>query len=106
MAHVGTVITLDCPTAVEAGDAVGIKHLMPEKSIQFAGMLVGTFSGSTIQIQGSNDGSTWAQLGSDVTTNGFVSVTTPVVFLRLNVTVNSGATPTVTLCGYGAGYTT
>jgi hypothetical protein len=105
MAFVGTVVALNCPTSVAAGTEVGVKHLMPEKSIQFSGMLTGTFSAATIQIQGSNDGSVWAQLGSDVTTNGIVSVTTPVAFLRLNVTSYTGGTPSVTLCGYGANYT-
>lgn len=100
----GTIISLNFPATVSAGTAAGVKHLMAEKSIQFTGMMSGTFSVCTVQIQGSNDNSNWAQIGTDVSTNGFVSVTLPVQYIRLNVTVHSSGTQTATLCGYGPGY--
>lgn len=100
----GTIISLTVPATVSAGAAVGIKHLLPEKSIQFAGMLSGTFSIATLQIEGSNDGTNYAQIGSDVTTNGIVSVTTPVQFIRIRRTVAVSGTPTAVLCGFGPGY--
>jgi hypothetical protein len=104
MAFVGTVISLTVPATVTTGTAVAIKHLMPEKSIQFTGMLSGTFSLATLQIMGSNDGANFEQLGSDVTTNGIVSVTAPVQFIRIDRTVGTTGTITATLCGFGPNY--
>ena len=104
MAHVGTVIALTVNASVAEGTAVGIKHLMPEKSIQFSGMQSGTFSTVTCQIMGSNDNSNWTQIGSDVTTNSWVSVTYPVQFIRIDTTSYTSGTPVAVLCGYGPGY--
>lgn len=94
------ILTLDVPATATYGAAVPIKALMPEKSIQFTGL-----SGSTLQVEGSNDNASWAQLGSDVTVDGFVAVTTPAQFLRLRATVRAGDTPVAVLCGLGVGYT-
>jgi hypothetical protein len=106
MAITGTLFSLDVPTAVEAGDAVPVKHLMPEKSIQFTGFTSGTFLAvATMYVQGSNDNTNWSNLSAAITSDGFVFVETPVEFIRINVTAHtSGTAQTAVLCGYGAGY--
>jgi hypothetical protein len=104
MSIAGTVISLNFPTTIAAGTAVPIKHLMPNYSIQFAGMESATLSLCTVEIQLSNDNSNGSQYGTDVTTNGIVSVTCPAQFLRLNVTENIGCAPTAVVCGYSPGW--
>jgi hypothetical protein len=95
----GTIIDLPVPASVTTGTAVTVKHLCPEKSIQFVGV-----SGSTLQVMGSNNGVDFSKLGADVTGDGIVSVTTPVQWMRIDRTVGTGGTLTAVLCGYAPGY--
>jgi hypothetical protein len=104
MALKGTLITFAVPATATTGTAVGVHHLMPAYSIQFGGFTSGTFSIATAQIMGSNDGNTFVQIGSDVTTNGIVSITTPVQFLRIDLSVHTSGTQTAVLKGYDVGW--
>jgi hypothetical protein len=106
MAFEGTLIALTVPATVGTGTAVAIKHLMPEKYIQFAGFATGTFTKATVQVMGSIDGTNYVQIGSDVTADSLVSVASVVQFIRIDKTLQTSGTQTATLCGYGAGYQT
>jgi hypothetical protein len=100
----GTVITLSVPATVTTGTGVTVKHLMPDKSVQFVGITSGTFSLATLRIMGSNDGSNYSQIGSDVTADGLVAFETAVQWVRIDRTVGTTGTISATLCGYGPGW--
>ena len=106
MAVIGTLIHMDMPVGnAQYGEPVAVKHLMPEKSVHFDGFGAGTLSLATVQILGSNDNVNWVQLGSNVSDDGVVSITTPIAFLRLYKLSETSGTQTAVLCGYGPEYT-
>jgi len=99
-------ITLVVPADVGHGTAVGVAHLMPEKSIQFSGFnSVSPASLATAKVMASNDNVNWSQVGSDVTADGIMSLTTPMQFIRIDLSAHHSGTQGAVLCGYGAGYT-
>lgn len=104
MASKGTLFELTIPATVTTGTAVGIMHLLPEKSIHFSGFLTGTFTKATVQVMGSNDNTNWVQIGSDVTDDSIVSVTTPLQYIRIDKTVQTSGTQKAWIRGYTTGY--
>jgi len=60
-----------------------------ERSIQ----LSGTFgSGGSVSVMGSNDGTTWAALGSAITSAGIRQVAETTLYLKPSVTAGDGTT--------------
>jgi hypothetical protein len=97
--------TMDVKQAVAAGDSLLVNHLMPEKSIQFSGFNgVSPASLATAKVMGSNDKTNWDQIGSDVTADGIMSVTTPIAYLRIDISSYDSGVQGAVLCGYGAKY--
>lgn len=56
--------------------------------------------GGTLQIEGSIDGSAFAQVGSDVSAAGFVSVSETLQWIRLRRTAGSSTDETVELLAF------
>jgi hypothetical protein len=104
MAVAGSIITLAVPATATTGTAIGIHHLMPNWSVQFGGFSSGTFSLATAKIMVSNDGNTFVQTGSDVTTDGIVAVELCTQFVRIDLSVHASGTQTATLAGHGSGF--
>ena len=74
-------------------------HMDAWKSIQFTGMLTGTFSTSELLVQTSNDNVNWVTVGSAVTTNSMVQLVNVSAFLRIYSTTAT-ATATAVLVGH------
>jgi hypothetical protein len=86
-----TIITLNVPASVAAGSAVNVEKLY-YKTIIFSG----TFT-ATLQVQLSNDGSTWVTVGSNVTTASVVRVEEQSKHLRINTSAFTSGTPAASL---------
>lgn len=86
-----TAMTLDKTPFLQGGFAVAAIHAS-----------TGAFSGSA-KIQGSDDNSTWADIGTAYTTTGggtqFVNISDLPKYLRLNCTAYTSGTVVATLLG-------
>lgn len=65
-----------------------------EKTLQ-----VSDIDGGTLQIEGSDDGTNFEQVGSDITTNGFVQIPETFSIIRIVTTVDTGGSAVVILGG-------
>lgn len=90
------VYTLDVPTEEASGDAVGVLHLDPWKSLQVAG----TFT-ATLQLEGSNDNVNWEQIGTDYTAPELRQITAVAQYMRITVDSYTSGTPLAYLAGHG-----
>jgi hypothetical protein len=79
--------------SVAAGAAVYVGNLA-SLEVQVVGS--GTW---TVDVEGSHDGTTFTKIGSTVSAAGFVAVTQPMQYFRLNTKTFSSGTPTAFLCG-------
>jgi hypothetical protein len=87
-----TIISLNVPAASTTnGTAVNVEKLY-YKTIIFSGI-----TGTTLQIELSNDGTTYVKAGSDVTANSVVKVDEQAKFLRIRTQTFGSGTPAASL---------
>lgn len=85
-----TATLLSAVAATGAGDTLQIAHV-DELTVQASGTFVGT-----IQLEGSVDGSSWGQIGSDITATGVLLSSQNIYkFIRGNVTAYTSGTITL-----------
>lgn len=87
---------LDAPSGVAAGAAI-IADRFVEKTV----LISGTFS-ATCRVQGSVDGSTWADLTGNLTAPQAVAIPHTVRLLRINTTVYVSGAIAASFCGFDA----
>jgi hypothetical protein len=89
--------------AAQAGAAQSTQEFKAWKSLQFSGITSGTFSLSTLQIQGSNDNSNWSQIGSNITEDGLVELETMAAYMRIYTSSYVSGTPACVMSTHGPG---
>lgn len=87
---------LNVAVTVAPGDPLRVDRFR-DKTI-FVG---GTFT-ATLRIQGSLDGSTWADLTADITTPSILQLPQTVEQIRVNTTAFTSGTPAVWFDGFDA----
>lgn len=86
--------TMSVATSVAAGTAIDISDLADGAKVGISG----TFT-ATMKVEESVDGSTWVQVGSDVTAAALRTVTKRTRFLRINTSAYTSGTPAARLFG-------
>jgi hypothetical protein len=71
----------------------GLHHL----SLQVSGIV----AGDIIQVEASNDGENWAQVGSDIDADGVYAVELGAFYYRANYSDNSGGGPVTAIFNGG-----
>lgn len=84
---------LETPASVAAGEAQRVDHLV-EKTF----LVGGTFS-ATMRLQGSLDGSSWADISGDITAPSALAFSHSVMYVRVNVTAYVSGAPAGSICG-------
>jgi hypothetical protein len=87
-------------TGIPVGSSTGSSDAFDVKSFERKAVFIsGTFS-ATIQVEISDDGSTWYAYGSPVSSTGtVVEVTAPCAAVRVNLTAHASGTVVATVMG-------
>lgn len=87
-------INLDIPASNGDGDPTDISRFFQDRSIQFIGV------NGTLQVHISNDGVNFKQFGSNISSDGFVALTTPAHYVRITRTGGNGSTDQAIFFGF------
>lgn len=90
-------------TPIATGDTINAYEVAGATGALAAVQFTGTFGGATVNLQGSNDGSSWFELSTpsgtavSTTASALFEVSTAVLFLRPSISGGSGDAVTVVL---------
>ena len=87
--------TLEVAASVAAGAGVDTTYMYEHSKWV---TVTGTFV-ATLQLQVSNDGTTWATVGSNITAPGVTEVTARCKYLRVNTSAYTSGTPAASVYG-------
>lgn len=85
--------SVEAPATVTTGAATDVSNVA-NAELQVSG----TFS-ATMQLEGSQDGSHWTQIGADITAAGFYAIAPRVAQVRIKTTVHSSGSPVASVAG-------
>jgi hypothetical protein len=81
-------------TLLNAVTATGASISMGTDSNKAAFIQVSGITSATVTAQGSVDNTTWSTIGTAITADGLITISTPPPFIRVNVTVYVSGTIT------------